>query len=350
MGSARAGRLFFVLAFLWVQSLFAASPEISPYRITSYAGNFVVISSDLAAASWSAREAERARERVLKEFQWKQRWKLPVVLRIEFALPKESSNASATVFQDQSDGRKKILNVVLREIFPAPPYWLQCGLERFFSGRGGFSPDDLKEVQAAGMWLDLSMLLKRQSPLTDAGWRQIYERETAGLIAFLQRKHPAMLLAFRRGRGNTQAMLVLEDDWLQWIQSVSTVLMIDLQDFGKPSPDSLCRALNRCLRVRLRDEAGKVLDVDSVLALPAVLPCCKKDIARRRLLECYPELLRLSRFDDKNISQVSQYLDCANRILSGKEFFETFTDLETRRRMPDSPEHRGVDENTAYQR
>ena len=298
--------------------------EILPVQIKSYEKNFVVISSDSAAASWVAAEAEKIRRQILNEFQWKQKWGKPLVLRLGQI--------------EESRTRADLRRLIARKIFHHLPFWLQEGLERYFSGRRDFHPDRLKEVQTGGRWLNLPALLKQDHPFPETVWQDVFQKEAACLVFFLKVCHPDILTAYRKGKGDFRALMGLEEEWLRWIVQSNVLLFWQGSQPGL-APADFRRAFARCLRVKVRDETGKLLRADSAMNLSSLESCCKQDIARRKLLASYPELVKLARMGPENALQVQDYADCAGNILAGKEFYETFERLEKRRL-----------ENTAHQR
>ena len=91
------------------------------------------------------------------------------------------------------------------------------------------------------------------------------------------------------------------------------------------------RALARCLSVSVRDGQGRILAAESIVQLSSLESCCRKDIARRKLLAMYGKLLVISHKDGSRVSLAAQYVDCAHSALAGREFFEMFKTLERQR-------------------
>ncbi len=318
-----------LVLLLWSSAQAFSKTDVAsgPRPITSYAGNFLVMSSDPAAASWAAREAEQMRERVLDEFQWKQKWSFPLLLRVEF-LP--ASDPGAMIFLDEADGRKKILAAIVARVCREPAQWLRSGLLRYFSMDQDFHPDRLRTVKSSGKWLSLRTLVERKTAFTDLAWQDVYERESACLILFLKKKHAPWLSAFRAGKGNTKTLAAIEQQWLDWMEAAPRLMPMSSTD--RLSLPALRKALARCLGVRIRDEAsGKIMTAVSITVLDDLALCCRKTLARRKLLSGYDELLQLSRMDDTRVSLAQDYVECANKIFAGKKFYETFQALEQRR-------------------
>ncbi len=314
-----------VILLIFMMFLSGRPGVAAEQQIVSYAKNFVVISDDPAAASWAAARAEKIRQDILGEFRWRQQWKQPLILRLRFV--------------DKSRTQAELRGVILRKIFSTPPPWLQRGLERYFSDRRDFYPDRLKELRASGKWLDLKTLLGRDRLFSDAQWQDVFDRESACLAWYLKLKHPTILQALRAGKDQKREVLAIEQQWTEWMAS-SRPLLDPLPEKHGMTLAQCNKVLARCLRVKVRDvSTGQVLAGASVTQIASLEPCCKKDLAKRKLLAQYGELVQLARIDDKRISLAQEYVDCANKILTGQEFFDTFKTLEGRRL-----------ENTSHQR
>ena len=310
------------------------TPNAPLSRVLSYGRNFAVFSSDPAVASWTAREAERIRERILTAFHWRQPWRRPLVIDADFS----GSPPTPTILPaSESDTRKKLVTLIARRIFHDPPFWLQRGLERYFSDTPGVHPDQLRDVRASGKWLDLCSLIARPKPFEDKKWQGVYDVESACLVGFLMKEHPDILLVLQKGKSDPQGFRFLEMEWLQWLETSPS--LIPLPNSVNPGPVWLRRALAHCLSTRVREGSSKILAAPCVLDIKSLEPCCKRDIARRKLLENYGRLVRIARMDRQGVTGAQQYVDCANHILRGEEFYGKFEDLE-RNRL----------ENTAHQR
>ncbi len=208
-----------ILALLLASSLFAAETEQAP--VMSHGKNFAVFSSDTAVASWAAREAEQQREGILSDFHWTQQWDKPVVLHVERGPAWGKENT--LVFADEEDARRKLRDAALNRILRRPPFWLQCGMNRYVSGRDDFFQAPMRRLRSSSAWLDLHTVLECKGAITPPQWQDIFEREAASLVMFLKKRHPLLLADAARGEVNAPAILALEKDWLRWIDATTVM-------------------------------------------------------------------------------------------------------------------------------
>ncbi len=307
----------------------ARAPTPVPVRIVSYDRNFIVVSLDPAWASWTAHQAEQIRTNILKELGWKQTWKSPLLLRVVVDPRGKKTDPKWLVFENQADAREKIRRAILRAVFNGPPYWLQCGLERYFSGRKDFHPDALRQVRSSRPWLELKTLLRVQHAFADAQWQDVFEREAACLVLFFKKKHPQVLLDWCRRKGRAQAVENLNKEWAQWV--VRAPRLMPLDSTAQKNAAELSTALRELLSVRVVDAAGAVLTGRSLVEAGGLNPCCRKFLARKKLLENYDALVQIDKLDVLKATTAGGYIECANRILEGKDFYEDFERLEKKR-------------------
>ncbi len=345
-----------------------------PVTVTSYKKHFTVTAATHQLANSIASDSEEARGYILEKLGWEQVWRHPIGIiiadkdakfrrkivfngeDIEYAVvvPETGEYFLNTVIPEiiryvlisQSRVRK---DTSIDQIYDHIPYWLMKGVTYYSDPRR--EPLYANETRSAlfrGTSFPVGHLFGVRGRLGDEKRDHLFGCESAALVDYL--------ITRERGRERFRAFVsslnddegwkcIFEDIYAGDFRNDAELQAAFLGSLRNPNrisvnmprmnlPDSLA-LLGDALAVKARSAAGAAEEAGGVAALTRFKPCCKQEIARRKLMQAYPALIKI-KFEGAQELQgvVEKYLQAY--ILSGqkdrKKFWQSFVDAENARR------------------
>lgn len=354
--------------------LVCATAYGKPVKVTSYKKNFTVTAPSHELANTIASDSEEARKYIFEKLGWDQTWRHPVEITITgkdaqftrkiifteediecaVAVPERDGYFLNTVLPEivryalisQSQVRK---DASIDRIYDHIPYWLIKGITYYIDPRR--EPVYANETRSAvfrGRSFSVAQLFGVRGRLGDAARDHLFGCESAALVEYL--------LAREKGKERFRTFVSSLNDDEGWKCVFEDIYAADFKDddvlhaaflrylrnpnrISVNTPrmslrDSLI-LLNEALSVKARYAEGALEEAGGAADLTRFKPCCRHEIARRKLMQAYPALIKV-KFEGAQELQgvVEKYLHAY--ILSGQKdkekFWKAFAGAENERK------------------
>jgi hypothetical protein len=363
---------FLIALVLLVNACDIASAK--PVTVTSYKKNFTVTAATHELANSIASDSEEARKYVLEKLAWQQTWRNP--LEIIVAGPESRFRRKIVFTGDEMrysimvpEAGEYFLDTIIPEIirftiisrsqvrraasidqiYGRIPYWLIKGVVYYIDPRReAVYANEARGALFAGTFVPVGRLFAAEGRRKDAARDHALGYESAALID--------CLLNLERGKERFETFVSSLNDTEGWkcvfediywsdfkndrelndafMQSLRSVNRISMNMPRMTAADSLV-LLNDALFVKARRAGGAAQEAAGVSELAGFAPCCRYEIARRKLMQAYPALIKV-KFEGATELQtvVEKYLQAY--ILSGdrdkKKFWNAFVAAENARK------------------
>ncbi|MDP8263657.1 MAG: hypothetical protein P9M13_10215 [Candidatus Ancaeobacter aquaticus] len=370
-------KIFIGLIAFYVCAIFSVYAATDMVTVKSYNKNFVVQAPDQELASVVASELETVREKFFNSFGWKQNWHVPLEIHISNSINEKKTKlklSEGTLVRSVDiplTGNyfwEGIVPEVIRHILITEsgigqastqsvnqkhvPQWLVRGIVFYLDPK---TADVYENVTRGGFMkgkpMQLEQLYGTGSGRYTSEQTELLGCQTAFLVDYLlhlQRGKERFKLFVASLNENEGWKCVFEDMYygdFKYDEALRKRLTNTLRkperislNFPRMGFQDTLELLNDALAVKV--SIGGVVKEENLYmtGLRSCKPCCTKEIARRKLMQAYPMLLKLKFEGDKSLmSVIDKYITAYASSTSDKElFWERLIEAENERKRLNS--------------